>query len=682
MREMMGKQRLAGLISSTMLVMVLMAGCAQGAPAVQRGPGRVAPAKVVSVTPATEQALQSTLTYPGTLAAGTQVDLVARTSGVIVKFPIQPGQAVKAGQLIAQLDDTTQQAALQQAQAALAVAEANLAKLQNGPTPTQIGVAKAGVTGAQTSVQNAQQNIQVAQQLAAADSQAGQQAVTNAEASLHAAEQQLSVVKDPQGPYLTAVANAQRALTDAQNNLKVVQQQVAASLAADETTVQNAQAAIEAEQRNIAATAQVQQQQLAQAQDALYAAQVARDAACNTSNRTYTQASCDAGNANVNTEETAINTVQAEIQQAQAQAQQQLTTLEGQLKAAEQAAAQDRAKQVANSQAAQAAVTSAEDALKAAQASYAQALTQSQAQVVAAQNALSAAEAALPQTEEKDAASIVQAEGALRTAQAAVTSAQASYANVVAPPAPTDLQVAEAQVKQAQAQVTAAEAALEEMKITAPFNGILASQLLQAGALASPTTPVATLVSSDVQVQVNVAQTDIAQIKVGEPVALTVNGYPGVTFPAKITLIAPVANATTHAFQVTITPNPADPRLKPGMFATVLITTASAPHAVVVPTDAIIQQQGKPVVYVVRNDKVQVVPVQTGITTGNVTQILSGITPGMPIVTVGQNGLRAGETVLTAVGGGNGAAGGSHASSTRTGTTTERRAAAKATPTP
>lgn len=630
-----------GAIVSSLLILT---GCS-GTPA-RAFPAGAIQAAVVSTAPAVEQALRATLSYSGTIAADVQVNLLPRTSGIIIHFPIQPGQSVKQGDLIAQLDDSTQQAQLQQAQAALAGAQANLLKLEQGATPTEVGVAKAAVDSAIGAVTTAQHNLEAAQQTANADTAAGQQAIANTQAALASAQQELAITKASQGTYQTAIQNAQQALHNAQANQSAVQSQITAALAADQTAVQNAQNTLQAVQATIASGTPVEQQQLAQAKNALYTAQVQRDASCNLSGNYHnTQSQCDAGNANVNTAQTAVQTVQAQIQQSQAQAQQSLVTAQSALKTAEDTATADRAKQQGNLVTAQTAVDQVAATLKAAQAAFDQAVTQGEAAVVAAQNQLATAQVSLVQTEKRDAAAVAQAQGALQAAQSQLGNAQANYRNVVAPPTTADIAAAKASIQQDQALVTSAQTAVDQMKIAAPFDGVLGTRVLQVGALASPTTPIATLVSSDVQVQVNVEQANIGKVSVGQPVELTVTGYPGVTFPARITLISPVADTTSHSFQTTITPDPANSRLKPGMFANVVITTQEAPKALVVPSSAVVQQNSQSVVWVVKNARAQAIPVKLGIATNTLTQVLSGLTAGESVVTVGQAALRSGEAV-------------------------------------
>ena len=98
--------------------LIILASCG-GTPARGGPPSLAGQAATVATTRAVAQEIKATLTYPGTINAVNQVNLVARTAGVITAFPFQVGQTVQQGDVIARLDDSTQQAQLQQAEASL-----------------------------------------------------------------------------------------------------------------------------------------------------------------------------------------------------------------------------------------------------------------------------------------------------------------------------------------------------------------------------------------------------------------------------------------------------------------------------------------------------------------------------------------------------------------------------------
>jgi len=88
--------------------------------------------------------LRTAITTDNAKVAGDIVDVSARTSGLLVKVMVKEGQSVKAGQVLAELDDSQAKISLSQAEAALEIARANTGKL-----PSDLASAQAAVTKAQ-----------------------------------------------------------------------------------------------------------------------------------------------------------------------------------------------------------------------------------------------------------------------------------------------------------------------------------------------------------------------------------------------------------------------------------------------------------------------------------------------------------------------------------------------------
>jgi HlyD family secretion protein len=87
----------------------------------------------------------------GTIMANQTANLTFDTNGTIKDVLVQEGQSVKAGQVLAVLDDTTQQASLKQALANLQSAQAALDKVLEPVNPDDIAIAEANVKSAQAS---------------------------------------------------------------------------------------------------------------------------------------------------------------------------------------------------------------------------------------------------------------------------------------------------------------------------------------------------------------------------------------------------------------------------------------------------------------------------------------------------------------------------------------------------
>ncbi|TME34645.1 MAG: efflux RND transporter periplasmic adaptor subunit, partial [Chloroflexi bacterium] len=235
-------------------------------------------------------------------------------------------------------------------------------------------------------------------------------------------------------------------------------------------------------------------------------------------------------------------------------------------------------------------------------------------------------------------ADLAQQQAAVDQAVANVQSKQDAYTDA-------DLQAAVAGVAQAEAAVALAQANLDQTTVIAPFDGVIASKALTAGAFATPSTPIMTLASAGVEVHVTVEEARLAQVRSGLDVTLSVPAYPDQTYPAKVVNVAPAGDARAHTFDAKIVPTSQDQRLLPGMFAQVQVVAAQKPDAILVPREAVVQQGTSSVVFVNDNGKASQRQVQTGMSDATSIEVVSGIAPGEQVVVVGQNGLRNGAPI-------------------------------------
>jgi multidrug efflux pump subunit AcrA (membrane-fusion protein) len=114
-------------------------------------------------------------------------------------------------------------------------------------------------------------------------------------------------------------------------------------------------------------------------------------------------------------------------------------------------------------------------------------------------------------------------------------------------------------------------------------------------------------------------------------VTFTLTAYPSRTFTGTVATVEPAGTTSSNVvtYTVLISVDPTDAQLLPGMTATVTIVTSSADSAVLVPNGAI--SNGN--VRVLRDGSPVSVPVQTGISDGVNTQIVSGLEPGDQVIT-------------------------------------------------
>ncbi len=482
----------------------------------------------VSVAPVSKGAIQSILSYSGSIQAKGQVNLVPKTSGRIEKLLVDVGDAVKTGDVIAQMEKSSAKVQVQQAEASLASAKARLATIKAGARPEDIA-------GSEAAVRNAQARLD---QLNPTDSD-----LASAQASLAAARAQL---------------------TKADNDLAKLK------AGPDPDAVRLAQLDVE------------------RSKATLWSAQSSRDGQCSRRGADYL---CDAANA---------STMAAEIGVTQAQAR--LDTLLAGPKSEDIANAQK------NAESARAAVASAQSRLD---------------QLAAGPKAPD-----------------------LAAAQATLDQAQSQLEAKRRPYTAEDVKVSEATVDQAQASLDSARLALSDTTLVAPFDGIIASRLLSEGALASTQTPLFSLISRDVELQVSVEEARISLFRQDLPVALTVPAYQGATFSGKVTGVAPVADAKSHTFLIKIAPDNSSGKLSPGMFADVRVTADKREGALLVPKEAVLQQGDKRILFVAKDGQASLRTIQAGFSDDKVVEVLQGVEADEQVIVAGHMGLNNGDRLL------------------------------------
>ena len=189
-------------------------------------------------------------------------------------------------------------------------------------------------------------------------------------------------------------------------------------------------------------------------------------------------------------------------------------------------------------------------------------------------------------------------------------------------------------VESAKADIQYTQSEIDNTEIRAPFNGVVGVRNVSPGAFVTPATVIATLYSSNpIKIQFDLPEKFASQVKVGTPLAFTVQGSSKV-YSAKVYVINPGINAQTRTLSVrALCDN--DGSLRPGSFANVSIDLGSDEQALLVPTQAVVPIINGQQVYVAHHDTAFSVPVQIGIRNDTAIQITSGIKPGDTVITSG-----------------------------------------------
>src|ERR1700730_1507887 len=135
--------------------------------------------------------LQVTVSATGPITNPSTIPLSFKNSGKLSQLAVSLGQQVVAGQVLAQLDTTDLQAAVDQAQANLSQQQANLAKVSAGATPQQAALSQSQIDAAQSALDGAQKNLQTAQASSASALAAAQVDVANAQATVDSSQKGL-----------------------------------------------------------------------------------------------------------------------------------------------------------------------------------------------------------------------------------------------------------------------------------------------------------------------------------------------------------------------------------------------------------------------------------------------------------------------------------------------------------
>jgi HlyD family secretion protein len=203
-------------------------------------------------------------------------------------------------------------------------------------------------------------------------------------------------------------------------------------------------------------------------------------------------------------------------------------------------------------------------------------------------------------------ASVHQAEGDLANAKASLELQQvqekrskALFANKLI--SASDYDTAVATLHQAEAQVKIKEASLERAKVDlahctiyAPVDGIVISRSVDVGqtVAASMNAPVLFQVANDLskmQIDANVSEADVGTVEEGQNVSFTVDAYPNRTFTGRVVQIrnSPITVQNVVTYDTVIGVTNSDFKLKPGMTATVSITTAQRTNVLKIPNAAL-----------------------------------------------------------------------------------------------
>jgi HlyD family secretion protein len=221
---------------------------------------------------------------------------------------------------------------------------------------------------------------------------------------------------------------------------------------------------------------------------------------------------------------------------------------------------------------------------------------------------------------------IEQAEAQLQQARLQVRNAEVQIAN------------AENQVRLAEIQVRQAQRRLDQAVLKSPIDGVIAAVNIKAGELvgagAQPAVVVADL--SRYHINITVDEIDIAKVKIGQEVNITLDSLPGVEVKGKVSRISPTSRLVNGvvSYDVRVDIEPTEAELRSGMTANASIVLERRSGVLLAPNWAIRRDRntGKSFLTLQVGDQLTEVEVQTGLRNDTFSEILSGAKAGDVVV--------------------------------------------------
>ncbi|MSP13424.1 MAG: efflux RND transporter periplasmic adaptor subunit [Chloroflexi bacterium] len=235
-------------------------------------------------------------------------------------------------------------------------------------------------------------------------------------------------------------------------------------------------------------------------------------------------------------------------------------------------------------------------------------------------------------------AQVSSAEAQVSSAEAQVVSAQAQVDKLKNPPNAQDVTIAEAQVSQAEASLAQTKLRLEDSYLKAPVGGVVAIVNGNVGEFTNAATPTVVLVDlSKYHITVNIDETDISRIQLGQTANLTLDAFPGAELQGEIRKVAVTASVqqgvVTFPVRIDVAKSPLP--LKPGMTVNVNIVVDQKEGILLVPLRTIRSRQSdrEKVVTVIQDGQPKAQVVKVGLTNDTDAEILSGLSEGDQVAT-------------------------------------------------
>ena len=175
---------------------------------------------------------------------------------------------------------------------------------------------------------------------------------------------------------------------------------------------------------------------------------------------------------------------------------------------------------------------------------------------------------------------------------------------------------------------------ISKTTIKAPFNGVVTAKLNEEGGFAAPGIPLLQITDiSTLRFTVNVPENDLVQFQNNQIYKISADAYPDISLSGKVTMSgskANMGNSFPVQFQVANTKNLT---IKSGMFGKVNLSDIKQEQGILIPASAIMEENGKAKVYLIKNGKAVLQTIIISRNIGNKTLVSGGLNENDVIVT-------------------------------------------------
>lgn len=564
--------------------------------------------------------ISQSVSATGTVTISEKIDLNFKVTGTLTEISVGEGDDVEVGRVLARLDDRAVRAQVAQAQAGLSSAASNLNKILAGASPEDIQISEETVANAKTAYENAKRDYDALAAKLKRDIDGYEKAVSSAETSLADNQKNLENAKVY---YSQAVTNAKSsAITSMEtnlllgdivlNNINYNLSIVRGGIIVDQQKIYAAEAAwLSAVNESSSAKTAINLSKTTNTSTDIHSALYKTIYTLNTalSSLSHLLAAVSSASASSTTELATIETVKANVKADQTSAATALS-----------------------------AVQSSEQTLLNAENNYHAQVDTYQAAVNTASNALTTAITNLS-------TAIASKDVQLASSQANVDNALGTYnlAKVqldykTATPRTVDVAYYRAQVAQASASLQYYKSQLEDYVLKAPTDGKITFANYSVGEQTNLTKAVVSMLGKNkLYVEVDIPESDITKVKVGNKVSITLDAYPdSVKFNGQVILVYPAETVIQDVvyYKVKAEIDESAYEIKTGMTANCDILTASRENVLTMPYRALEEDEnGRQFVKILVDGKPIEKDVEAGLRgdEGEV-EVISGLSVGDKVI--------------------------------------------------